>query len=150
MIVFVTVFWGSFPWPECQSLISCCLDLGLATLLIQLRVMTQRQHVLATESPLYHTILIFDFNNQFQPTTTRLGEIFQLWGSLFLGELISTSTDFFLLGSAAYSIPVYSDHHHRTILGIRCVGERGRRGAGGRAGNYQVRKKKSETETVPQ
>ena len=58
MIVFVTVFWGSFSWPGCQFFIFYYLDLGLATLLIQLRIMTQRQHVLATESPPYYIILI--------------------------------------------------------------------------------------------
>ena len=78
----------------------------------------------------------FDFNNQFQPTITRLGELSQFWGSLFLGELISTFTDFFFLVSAPYSVSVYSDYHYRKVFGISCVGERGRRGAGGGAEGY--------------
>ena len=50
---YATVFWGSSSWLGRQSSFSSCWsDQGLAiTFLIQLRVMTQRQHVPTTEYP---------------------------------------------------------------------------------------------------
>ena len=34
------------------------------------------------------------------------------------------------MGSAPYYVSVYSDHHHRIVLDIKYVGERGRREGG--------------------
>ena len=82
--------------------------------LIQLRVMTQRQHVPTTELPSYYTTSISILITEFQPTTP-----YNFWGSLALGEPSPRGAHFYLHRFLSLGVrPLFcslnsSDRRHR-------------------------------------